>query len=182
MERSIQDETYSPHTVALTLIVGIAVGVLGSRFGWFAPVHEWSHVLVALPLGGQVTGMGWDWVDITNIPSGTARLRAVVAAGAVGEHLAMVALMIVALLRARPLLSGAGFGYLAHGMDYAWSLSEWQHLRQPFFVFWEIATYLVYILLATVAFTYVSWVVHVACISRSKRSTVPRHSLARHSI
>ena len=181
-EGSIQDRAYSPHTVALALIVGIIAGALGSRFGWFAPVHEAGHVLATLAVGGDVTGVGWDWMEFGGVPWHTPRFRFIMAMGAVFEHLVALVVMVWALWRAKPLLSGIGFGYLLHGMEWLRGLREWQYLRPQFFVFWDVATYIVYIILIGIGVTYVSWIVHVAYISRSRRKTAPRHALARYPI
>ena len=180
MERSIQDRAYSPHTVALSLIAGIVTGVLGSLFGWFAPVHEFSHAMAVWAMGGQVVHLEWAMIEYTGISVGSPQFRFVTAAGAVGEHLVALVVMVWALLRGKPLLSAIGFGYLAHGMDHAWRLAEWRYLRQPFFDLWHLATGLVYILLVTVGFTYFSWVAHVAYLNRSKRKAVRSNALARY--
>lgn len=164
---------YEPQALAFLLILGIIVGVLGSRYGWFAPVHEVSHIIATWAVGGRVVGLGWDWFEFTSVPHDSARFRFLIAAGAVGEHLVALAVMIWALWRAKPFLSAIGFGYLAHGMGWAWNLREWRYLRQPFFDSWYLATGLVYVLLVGIGFTYVSWVSYA--VAQKARPAVQSH-------
>ncbi|TVQ21705.1 MAG: hypothetical protein EA383_16695 [Spirochaetaceae bacterium] len=172
---NVQDKTnvqHDPQSLALLLFFGVVVGVLGSLYGWFAPVHELSHAMMVWVFGGTVHEIQWDYIEWSGIPFGSTRFRIVIAAGAAGEHLVALVVMIWALLRARPFLSAIGAGYLAHGMNFATGLAEWRYLRPIWFVYWEMMTMLVYILLIGIAVTYVSWVAYA--VAEKARARVAR--------